>query len=150
MKNHLKIFLLVSLTLFITQQNLLAVDPLPIGADTSIISLVCSREYIADPYILLVQVGGLIKFKATNGAYSILINNADSFFEGVEPKETIMIDSDSSTPLGIESEVYTVRNDLPVGTEIQYTIVCLSSGRIIGGINEDAPPRIIIVPRDNE
>ena len=46
-----------------------------------------SREYIVDPYILLVQVGGLIKFKATNGAYSILINNADNFFEGVEPKE---------------------------------------------------------------
>jgi len=150
MSNNLKILLLVLLTLFITQQNLLAVEPVIVGPDTSIISLVCSKKYIVNPYILLVQAGSLIKFKATNGAYSILINNADKYFEGVDQTETFVIDTDANTPPQQASDIYILKSDLPVGTEIPYTVVCLFSGKIIGGIDDDAPPRIIIIPADHD
>lgn len=150
MNNNLKILLLVLLTLFITQQNLLAVDPVIVGSDTSIISLACNKKYIVSPYILLVQAGSLIKFNATNEGYSILINNADKYFEGVDQTVTFVIDTYADTPPLKESDIYILKSDLPVGTEIPYTVVCLNSGKIIGGVDDDAPPKIIIVPADDE
>jgi len=149
MKNHLKTLLLVLLTLFITQQNFLAKDPLPLGGDTLVVDFKCDREHVAKPYFLLAHAGDIVKFKATSGAFSILINNADTFFEGAEDTETFLVDTDSNTSTP-ESISYSIKSDLVVGTEIPYTLVCLISGKIIGGRDDDddAPPKIIIVPRD--
>ena len=148
MKNHLKTLLLVLLTLFITQQNFLAKDPLPLGGDTLVVDFKCDREHVAKPYFLLAHAGDVIEFKATSGAFSILINNADKFFESVEPTESFLIDTDSGTAPKV-SMMYNIKIDLPVGAEIPYTVVCLISGKIIGGVEDDAPPKIIIVPRDD-
>ena len=147
MKNHLKTLLLVLLTLFITQQNSLAIDPLPLEEDTLVVDFKCDREHVVKPYFLLAHAGDIVEFKATSGAFSILINNADTFFESVEPTESFLIDTDSGTAPKV-SMMYNIKIDLPVGAEIPYTVVCLISGKIIGGVEDDAPPKIIIVPRD--
>ena len=147
MKNHLKFFLLVLLTLSITQQNFLAKDPLPLGGDTLVVDFRCDREHVVKPYFLLAHAGDIVEFKATSGAFSILINNADTFFESVEPTESFLIDTDSGSAPKV-SMMYKIKSDLPVGTEMPYTVVCLISGKIIGGVEDDAPPKIIIVPRD--
>ena len=147
MKNHLKFFLLVLLTLSITQQNSLAIDPLPLEGDTLVVDFKCDREHVVKPYFLLAHAGDIVEFKATSGAFSILINNADTFFESVEPTESFLIDTDSGSAPKV-SMMYKIKSDLPVGTEMPYTVVCLISGKIIGGVEDDAPPKIIIVPRD--
>jgi len=141
MNNNLKILLIFLLTLFITQQNLLAADPVIVGPDTSIVRLICSKEYVAVPYILLAKAGSLVKFEAISGGYSVLFKNADRFFEDVDQTLTIKIDSNGDA----ESEIFIIKSDLPAGTEIEYTVVCLKSGKIV-----DAPPKIIIVPADDE
>ena len=148
MKNHLKFFLLVLLTLSITQQNSLAIDPLPLEEDTLVVDFKCDREHVVKPYFLLAHAGDIVEFKATSGAFSILINNADTFFESVEPTESFLIDTDSGSAPKV-SMMYKIKSDLPVGTEMPYTVVCLISGKIIGGVEDDAPPKIIIVPRDD-
>jgi hypothetical protein len=147
MENHLKTLLLVLLTFFITQQNSLAKDPLPLVGDTLVIDIRCDREHLVKPYFLLAHAGDVIEFRATSGAFSIVINNADTFFESAEPTESFLIDTDTGSAPKV-SMFYEIKSDLTDFTEIPYTVVCLISGRIIGGINEDAPPKIIIVPRD--
>jgi len=148
MNYSLKVLVTVFITFFIAHQNLLANDPVPLGEDTLIVTLDCERDYIVDPFVLLVHAGSIIKFQAASGPFSVVINNADRFFEDIERTESFLIDSDTATDPPLTSDTYTVKSDVPVGTEISYTVVCLSTGRIIGGIDSDAPPRIIIVPRE--
>jgi hypothetical protein len=147
MKCHLKTLLFVLLTLFMMQQNSWAKDPIPLGGDTLVVEFKCDREYIAKPYFLLAHAGDIVEFKAVSGAYSVRINKADTFFESVEPAETFLIDTDSNTSTP-EIISYSLLIDLEVGTEISYTVVCLTTGKIVGSTEEDAPPKIIIVPRD--
>jgi len=145
MKKHLKILFLVLFTFFMTHQNMMAADPVPVGGDTSIVKLYCSKEFVAVPFILTTQAGGFVKFEAISGDFSILIKNADKFFEAVDQNLTVSLDSDVNSAKGAESEIYRIKDDLAVGTEIEYWVVCLQSGKIV-----DAPPKIIIVPVDDE
>jgi hypothetical protein len=142
MKCHLKTLLLVLLTLFIMQQNLLAVDPMPTGGDTVVIQFNSEIIDFADPFALKVKAGDVIKFEAVNGEFTILIQNANSIFEGVGYSLEIHIDSSGND--APQNVTYTVKSGVIVGSEVQLIIYCINQDKWI----EDAPPRIIIVPRD--
>ena len=81
------------------------------------------------------KTGDLVKFKAKNAEFSILIRNADKFFEKVG--QTIKIHLNE----GEESDPLIVKGDLPVDSEIKYEVYCITKD-----MWADAPPRIIIVP----
>ena len=82
-----------------------------------------------------------VKFVAVNGRFSILIRGANQFFEGVQDPLKIIIDSNGNA----ESDTYTIISTLGVGSEIRCEVVCLTTGIIA-----DVPPKIIIVPRNEQ
>ena len=140
MKTFLK-FLIVLILTVITNDNLLPFEPIPPGGDTLVMTLDCSKDYFASPFVLLPSAGDFVKFVAVNGRFSILIRGANQFFEGVQDPLKIIIDSNGNA----ESDTYTIISTLGVGSEIRCEVVCLTTGIIA-----DVPPKIIIVPRNEQ
>jgi hypothetical protein len=143
MKTHIKFLLFVLLLQFPVGHNILTYGFVPAGGDTTvkIITADQGNPYFISPFITQVIPGKNIKFIASNGEFAIFFRHADQFFEGVSSNVEINVNSDGEA----ESDLYTVLSDLPVGTEIKYEVYCITTRTWIL-----APPRIIIVPPDDQ
>ena len=103
--------------------------------DTLLISLDFDIADFVNPFLLKAKTGDLVKFKAINAEFSILIRNADKFFENVNQNIKIHLNE------GEDSDHLIVKGDLPEDSEIKYEVYCITKD-----MWAEAPPRIIIVP----
>jgi hypothetical protein len=111
-------------------------------ADYTIDFKQATKDY-ANAFCLKAQKGKTVELKATSGKFAIYFRNADKFFDPpVGTKLTINIDSMINAGIDPICPTLTIRNNLPVDTEIKYEVCCLSSVPVDWA---DAPPRIIVV-----
>ena len=119
MTNIINSIVLIFLIFLATNNIMIAGSPvLKCGPEpeTQYINLDCDVTDIADPFLIKAKTGDLVKFKAKNAEFSILIRNADKFFEKVG--QTIKIHLNE----GEESDPLIVKGDLPVDSEIKYEV----------------------------
>ena len=103
----------------------------------TIVTLDSDVADFANPFAFKALVGDTVQFVSINGEFAILIRYADKFF--LDVGHTIKIHLND----GDVSEMYFVKSELPIDTEIKYEVYCITQNRWA-----DAPPRIIIVPHD--
>jgi len=142
MKTTIRILVFIFLSSFIANTNLFAGGSLIRGGaenDTLIVTFDCDVYDFANPFLLRANSDDYVIFKAINGEFSILIRNADEFFQDVGQIIKIHLNN------GEESNLYKVKSVLPIDSEIKYEVYCIDQNKWA-----DVPPRIIIIPRDEQ